>query len=127
MTAQPPMSRLRSVRTRSISPENFDGSAGGGARATEGTGAACARDLGTGWKISPSVDIAPGATFTLAEIDGPGKITMPLRDDIASMSVFYLDGPATNRPPTPGADDLEIHLGAAPVPDLGAQPPRFPG
>ena len=75
MSAQPPVSRLRSVRTRSISPENFDGSAGGGGRATEGTGASCARDLGTGWKISPSVDIPPRATFTLAEIDGPGKIT----------------------------------------------------
>ena len=74
MTAQPPVSRLRSVRTRSISPENFDGSAGGGGRATEGTGASCARDLGTGWKISPSVDIPSRATFTLAEIDGPGKI-----------------------------------------------------
>ena len=39
---------LRPVRTRSISPENFDGSVGGGARATEGTGAACAAELGPG-------------------------------------------------------------------------------
>src|SRR3569623_3571452 len=74
MPAQPPVSRLRSVQTRSISPENFDGSAGGGGRATEGTGADCARDLGPGWKISPSVDIAPGATFDLAAIDGAGQI-----------------------------------------------------
>ena len=33
------VARLRAVQTRSISPENFDGSAGGGGRATEGTGA----------------------------------------------------------------------------------------
>jgi hypothetical protein len=69
------LGRLRRVETRSISPENFDGSAGGGGRATEGTGAACARDLGPGWKISPSVVVEPHATFSLAEIDGPGRIT----------------------------------------------------
>ena len=69
------LGRLRQVQTRSISAENFDGSPGGGGRATEGTGAACARDLGTGWKISPSVVVPPGETFDLAEIDGPGKIT----------------------------------------------------
>ncbi|GAA3616438.1 glycoside hydrolase family 172 protein [Microlunatus ginsengisoli] len=69
------LGRLRRVRTRSISPENPDGSAGGGARATEGTGAHAARDLGPGWKISPSVDVQPGSTYVLGEIDGPGKIT----------------------------------------------------
>ncbi|MBO1752132.1 DUF2961 domain-containing protein [Actinotalea sp. BY-33] len=69
------LSALRRVRTRSISPENFDGSVGGGGRATEGTGAESARDLGPGWKISPSVDVAPGETFDLARIDEPGKIT----------------------------------------------------
>jgi Protein of unknown function (DUF2961) len=69
------LSRLRTVRTRSISPENFDGSAGGGGRATGGTGAECARDLGPGWKISPSVDVKPGETFELANIQGAGKIT----------------------------------------------------
>jgi hypothetical protein len=69
------LSAIRSVRTRSISPENFDGAPGGGGRATEGTGAASARDLGPGWKISPSVDIAPGETFVLADIKEPGKIT----------------------------------------------------
>jgi hypothetical protein len=69
------LSRMRTLQTRSISPENVDGSPGGGGRATEGTGAACARDLGPGWKISPSVDIAAGEIFTLGEIDGPGKVT----------------------------------------------------
>jgi len=42
--------------------------------ATEGTGAACAKDLGIGWKISPSVQIDPGETFTLANIEGAGAI-----------------------------------------------------
>jgi hypothetical protein len=69
------IARLRPVLTRSISPENFDGSAGGGARATEGTGADSARDLGPGWKISPSVDVDGGTTFPLAQIEGPGVIT----------------------------------------------------
>ena len=53
------LSRLSSARTRSISPENFSGAKGQGGMATEGTGASCARDLGRGWKISPSVRIAP--------------------------------------------------------------------
>lgn len=73
--ASRPISQLSSVTTRSISPENFDGSAGGGARATEGTGASCARELGQGWKISPSVDVGAGETFTLAEISSAGVIT----------------------------------------------------
>jgi hypothetical protein len=66
--------RLSHAQTRSISPENFTGAKGGGAMATEGTGASCARDLGLGWKISPSVAIGPGETFTLAQVDGPGAI-----------------------------------------------------
>jgi hypothetical protein len=69
------ISLLRPLQTRSISPENFDGSIGGGGRATAGTGAACAREIGSGWKISPSVDIPAGEVFELANIAGPGKIT----------------------------------------------------
>jgi hypothetical protein len=66
--------RLSRARTRSISPENFTGAKGGGGQATEGTGAKAARDLGKGWKVSPSVDIKAGETFTLADISGPGAI-----------------------------------------------------
>ncbi|HEU0206054.1 MAG TPA: glycoside hydrolase family 172 protein [Pseudolysinimonas sp.] len=69
------ISRRRKLTTRSISPENFDGARGGGGRATDGTGAEHARDLGPGWKISPSVDIAAGETFALADIVGAGRIT----------------------------------------------------
>ncbi len=69
------IARLRNVTTRSISPENLDGAKGGGGRAIQGTGANAARDLGVGWKISPSMIIGPGATFPMAVIDGPGTIT----------------------------------------------------
>lgn len=68
------LARVSDAQTRSISAENFNGEKGKGGMATEGTGADCARDLGIGWKVSPSVEIAAGATFTMAEIDGPGAI-----------------------------------------------------
>ncbi len=68
------LSRLSQAQTRSISPENFDGAKNGGARATEGTGENCARDLGVGWKVSPSIKIASGECRTLAEIEGSGAI-----------------------------------------------------
>ena len=69
------IARLRNVATRLISPENPDGAKGGGGRATQGTGAYAARDLGLGWKMSPSVIIGSGTTFPMATIDGPGTIT----------------------------------------------------
>ncbi|MGH3562540.1 MAG: hypothetical protein ACRDTN_12265 [Mycobacterium sp.] len=69
------LARLSGAQSRSISPENFDGAKGGGARAIEGTGADCAAHLGPGWKISPSVDIAGHTTHQLAVIDGPALIT----------------------------------------------------
>lgn len=68
------LSQLSKAKTRSISAENFTGAKGKGGMATEGTGASCARDLGQGWKISPSIAIAPQSTVTLAEIEGPGAI-----------------------------------------------------
>jgi Protein of unknown function (DUF2961) len=68
------LSRLSKAKTRSISPENFTGAKGEGGKATEGTGANAARDLGQGWKVSPSVKIGPRQVFTLGEITGPGAI-----------------------------------------------------
>jgi hypothetical protein len=68
------LATLSNAQTRSISPENFTGEKGKGGMATEGTGASCARDLGQGWKISPSVVIKAGETFTLADIEGSGAI-----------------------------------------------------
>ena len=66
--------RLSDAQSRSVSPENFSGEKGQGGMAIEGTGVNCARDLGQGWKISPSVVIEAGSTFELASIDGPGAI-----------------------------------------------------
>jgi hypothetical protein len=66
--------RLSNAETRSISPENFTGEKGRGGMATEGTGKVPSRNLGQGWKVSPSVQIKGGETFTLATIDGPGSI-----------------------------------------------------
>ncbi len=68
------LARLSDAETRSISPENFTGEKGKGGMATEGTNAAAARDLGQGWKVSPSIDIAAGQTFTLADIQASGAI-----------------------------------------------------
>jgi hypothetical protein len=66
--------RLSNAKSRSISPENFDGAKGAGGKATTGTGTKASRDLGQGWKVSPSVVIAPGTTYTIAEIEGPGSV-----------------------------------------------------
>jgi hypothetical protein len=69
------VSRLSDGRTRSVSAENPTGAKGAGGAATEGTGAPAARDLGKGWKISPSIVIPPHTTTTLADLEGPGVIT----------------------------------------------------
>jgi hypothetical protein len=74
--------RLSDARSRSISPENFNGEKGKGGMADPAdkdkrnvaNAANAARDLGQGWKVNPYVRIQPGETFTLAEIDGPGAI-----------------------------------------------------
>ncbi len=68
------LSKLSSFETRSISAENFTGEKGKGGMATVGTGAEPARELGRGWKISPSVIVEPGKTFTLADYSGKGII-----------------------------------------------------
>jgi len=66
--------RLSDAKSRSISPENLSGAKGEGGKATTGTGAEPARDLGQGWKISPSIRIKSKSTFTMAEISGSGSI-----------------------------------------------------
>ncbi|UTW45452.1 DUF2961 domain-containing protein [bacterium SCSIO 12696] len=68
------LSRLSKAKSRSISAENFTGEPGKGGMATEGTGAMPGRDLGQGWKISPSVEVEPLQTFTLADIKQGGAI-----------------------------------------------------
>ena len=66
--------RLSDAKSRSISPENFNGEKGKGGMAVKGTGENAARDLGKGWKLSPSVEIKAHTTYTVAEIDGPGSV-----------------------------------------------------
>ena len=102
------LSRLSHAKTRSISPENLTGEKGKGGMATMGTGANAARDLGRGWKISPSVTIAPGQTFTMGEVQGAGVIqhiwmtpTGPWRHFIWRI---YWDGEATPSVETPVGD-----------------------
>ena len=67
--------RLSDSKTRSISPENFTGEKGKGGMATDGTGKEPSKELGQGWKVSPSVLIKSKTTFTIAEITGPGSIS----------------------------------------------------
>jgi hypothetical protein len=60
--------------TRSISPENPDGSVGGGARALPPDDKHAAAWLGEGWKVRPRIFLQPDSTLTLADIEGPGVI-----------------------------------------------------
>jgi D-arabinan exo alpha-(1,3)/(1,5)-arabinofuranosidase (non-reducing end) len=100
--------RLSGARTRSISPENFAGAKGQGGMATEGTGKEAARDLGQKWKISPSVKVESGKTFTLAEITGPGAIQhiwmTPTGTWRFSILRFYWDGETTPSVEVPVGD-----------------------
>lgn len=66
--------QVSDAKSRSISPENFTGEKGKGGMAVTGTGKDAARELGQGWKVSPSVVIKAKTTFTIAEITGPGSI-----------------------------------------------------
>ncbi len=65
---------LSNAVTRSISAENPNGEPSGGAKATDGTGAHASRELGKGWKVSPSINIGAHETVTIAEITGSGAI-----------------------------------------------------
>lgn len=66
--------RLATGVSRSVSAENPTGAKGAGGRATDGTGAPAAGELGPGWKISPSIVLRAGETATLADLAGPGII-----------------------------------------------------
>jgi hypothetical protein len=102
------LSRLSPAKTRSISPESLTGEKGQAGMATEGTGAKAARDLGQGWKVSPSVRIKGKTTFTMAEVAGQGAIqhiwmtpTGPWRYLILR---FYWDGETTPSVEVPAGD-----------------------
>lgn len=101
--------RLSDAKSRSISPENFTGEKGRGGMATEGTGAAAARELGRGFKISPSVCIPAGGTFTMADIKTPGVIqhiwlTLANRNWRNFILRIYWDGQETPSVECPAGD-----------------------
>jgi len=68
------LSKLSNALTRSISAENMNGAKGNGGMAVSGTGSPYARDLGIGWKVSPSIDIYGNSVYTIAEIEESGCI-----------------------------------------------------
>ena len=76
------LSRLSTAKTRSLSPENYNGEKGRGGMAdiadkdkrNVANAAQAARTLGKGWKVNPFVIIKPGETITIADIEGPGAI-----------------------------------------------------
>ena len=90
--------RPLNLRTRSISPENLTGEKGkGGATPLEqGSAKRAARDLGTGWKVNPYVVLAPGETFTMADIHDQGVIRhiwlTPTGDWRSQIRRIYWDG-----------------------------------
>jgi hypothetical protein len=109
------LARLSGAQTRSISPENFTGEKGKGGMAVEGTGARASRDLGQGWKISPSVVIEPGQTFELADIAGPGAIQQiwmtPTGNWRFSILRIYWDGQETPSVECPVGDFFAMGWG----------------
>ena len=118
------LARLSPAKTRSISAENPTGEKGQGGKATEGTGANCARDLGQGWKVSPSVRIEPGQCYTLADIEGPGAIqSMWLSGDVARQGPRARVGEQSRLAPVPEAE----HQRTVSWLWLGADDPHTPG
>ncbi len=107
--------RTSSAQSRSISPENLTGEKGRGGMATEGTGKNAARDLGQTWKVSPSVVIKAGATFTLGEIKGPGCIQQiwmtPTGNWRTSILRFYWDNETEPSIECPVGDFFACGLG----------------
>jgi hypothetical protein len=107
--------RLSYAKTRSISPENFTGEKGKGGMATEGTGAKAARELGQGWKISPSVRIEAGQTFVMADIQGSGAIQhiwmTPTGNNRFNILRIYWDGEEKPSVECPAGDFFACGMG----------------
>ncbi|MCQ2456201.1 MAG: DUF2961 domain-containing protein [Clostridia bacterium] len=68
------LSRRRDSESFALTAENPNGEKGRGGSLTEGTGKYCARELGIGWKISPSVLVKEYETITIADYRGEGYI-----------------------------------------------------
>jgi hypothetical protein len=65
---------LSDAKSRSITAENFKGEKSMGGRASKGTGENASRELGVGWKVSPSVIIQAGERFEMVNIKESGCI-----------------------------------------------------
>lgn len=109
------LARLSYAQTRSVSPENFTGEKGKGAMATEGTGARAARELGQGWKVSPSVRIRPGQTFVMADVEGCGAIQhiwmTPTGNNRFNILRIYWDGEEEPSVECPAGDFFACGMG----------------
>lgn len=64
---------LHKFESHTITAENPTGGRGAGARGVPGEGSP-SRELGIGWKVRPSITIAPGETAVLADIGGCGAL-----------------------------------------------------
>jgi len=84
----PDFANLRAGKSRSVSPENVYGEKGRGGMAELGATPQeevlrigqlwsphdCARDLGRGWKIRPSIQVPSNTETTIMDVEGPGVI-----------------------------------------------------
>jgi hypothetical protein len=109
------LARLSDAKTRSISPESFTGEKGKGGMATKGTGANAARELGQGWKISPSIVIEAGQTFVMADIKGSGAIQhiwmTPTGNNRLNILRIYWDGEEEPSIECPAGDFFACGMG----------------
>lgn len=101
------LSLLSHAETRSCSAENPTGAKGQGGR-HEDPNHMASRDLGTGWKVRPRIEIEAGTTAVIADIDGPGAIQQiwmtPTGDYRFSILRFYWDGETTPSVEVPVGD-----------------------
>lgn len=97
------ISKLSNAKSRSISPENFTGEVGGGAKADPSekirnvsNAADKASNYGKGWKVNPFIVVLPNETFTIADIKGCGAIQQmwmtPAGDWRSVILRIYWDG-----------------------------------
>ena len=115
--------QVSNAQSYSISPENPTGGKGMGGMAKEGTGAFASRELGQGWKVSPSIHVKAGQTITLADISGSGLIEhiwlTPTGNWRLTILRMYWDGEANPSVEVPVGDFFAMGLGKfAPISSL---------
>ena len=92
------LSQLSNAETRSLSAENPTGAKGQGGRHVDPNHGP-SKDLGTGWKVRPCVQIKSGETLVVADVAGPGAIQQiwmtPTGNYRFTILRFYWDGEET--------------------------------